>query len=317
MEISVSSMSSLIKPSPEILAIAKPVLKWAGGKTQLLPVLSANYPKNLGTKIKKYIEPFFGGGAVFFDLYNSNLINESIIMDANPELILLYKTIKEQPDQLVEVLYKIQKKYLSLNESEKEKLYYEVRDDFNSKRNSKYNEVNPLRASQIIFMNRTCFNGLFRVNSKGGFNVPHGNYKNPKILDTENIYAVSKSFQIADILHADFEDITLKIKSDDVFIYYDPPYRPLNETSNFNAYTGIFDDSHQIRLAKVFKNLDQKGVNQMLSNSDPMSATGDNFFDQLYKDFNISRVEAKRMINSNASKRGKIFELLITNYNAN
>lgn len=314
METSVPQATSAKKTASNMNVLAKPVLKWAGGKTQLLPVLSAKYPKSLGTKITKYIEPFFGGGAVFFDLYNSNLIKEAIILDANPELILLYKTIKEQPDGLIETLHNFQKKYLSLNNSNREKLYYEIREDFNSNRKSYYNEFNPIRASQIVFMNRTCFNGLFRVNSKGGFNVPYGNYKNPKILDSENIYAVSKAFQIAEILHSDYEDILQMVKSNDVFIYYDPPYRPLNETSNFNSYTGVFNDSHQIKLANIFKMLNEKGIYQMLSNSDPMSATGDNFFDKLYHDFNISRVEAKRMINSNASKRGKIFEILVTNY---
>lgn len=296
---------------------AKPVLKWAGGKTQLLPIISANFPKNIGTKIKKYIEPFFGGGAVFFDLYNSNLISESIIIDANPELILLYKTIKEQPDQLIEYLFKLQKKFFLLNDSEKEKFYYETRDNFNFNSNYKYNQSTPIRASQIIFMNKTCFNGLYRVNSKGHFNVPYGNYKNPKILDSENIYAVSKAFQIAEILQGNFEDIITMVNSTDIFIYYDPPYRPLNKTSNFNSYSGIFDDSQQIKLAHVFRVLNEKGIHQMLSNSDPMSANGDNFFEQLYKNFIISRVEAKRMINSKSSKRGKIFELLIKNYNNN
>lgn len=295
-------------------SVPKPVLKWAGGKAQLLPLFLSRYPKELGTKIRQYVEPFFGGGAVFFDLYNRGLIDKAIIMDANPELAILYKTIKEQPDNLVEDLYKIQKKYLFLSESGKEKLYYEIRDEFNLKRKNNDNQVNPIRASQIIFMNRTCFNGLFRVNSKGAFNVPHGDYKNPRILDSENIYAVSKSFQIANILHGDFEDLLPLIKKD-MFIYYDPPYRPLNKTSNFNAYTGLFDDSHQIRLAKFFNAVHKRGVNQMLSNSDPMSAAGDDFLDKLYQEFNISRIEAKRMINSNTSKRGKIFELLITNYN--
>ncbi|MGY3805206.1 DNA adenine methylase [Pigmentibacter ruber] len=314
METIVSQISSVPKAIPKVDSPAKPVLKWAGGKTQLLPVLSAKYPKSLGTKITKYIEPFFGGGAVFFDLYNSNFIKDAIILDANPELILMYKTIKKKPEALVETLHNLQKKYLLLNNSNREKLYYEIREDFNSNRKSNYKELNPIRASQIVFMNRTCFNGLFRVNRKGGFNVPYGNYKNPKILDSENIYAVSKAFQIAEILHGDYEDILALVKSNDVFIYYDPPYRPLNDTSNFNSYTGVFNDSHQIRLANIFKILNEKGIYQMLSNSDPMSATGDNFFDKLYEDFNISRVEAKRMINSNASKRGKIFELLITNY---
>lgn len=314
MESSVSQITSVANAVPKIIPTAKPVLKWAGGKTQLLPALAAKYPKNLGTKVVKYIEPFFGGGAVFFDLYNSNLIKESIILDANPELILLYNTIKKQPDQLIEILHKLQKKYLLLNDFNREKLYYEVRDEFNLKRRLKYLQLDPIRASQIIFMNRTCFNGLFRVNSKGGFNVPYGNYKNPKILDTENIYAVSKAFEITEILQGDFQDILPMVKSSDVFIYYDPPYRPLSETSSFNAYTGVFDDSQQIRLANVFKKLNKKDICQMLSNSDPMSANGDDFFDNLFQDFYISRVEAKRMINSNASKRGKIFELLITNY---
>lgn len=294
-------------------SLAKPVLKWAGGKTQLLPVLSAHYPQQLGTKIKKYIEPFFGGGALFFDLYNSARINDAIIMDANPELVMLYKTIQKQPNQLVEALFNLEKNYVSLTETEKEKFYYKVREEFNITRKKKYNAANPLRASQIIFMNRTCFNGLFRVNSKGEFNVPYGHYKKPKILGSANIYAVSNAFQIADILQGDFEDIIPMAKSD-VFIYYDPPYKPLNKTSHFNSYTGVFDDSHQIRLAKVFKHLHQKNIKQMLSNSDPMSAVGDDFFERLYQEFNISRVEAKRIINVNGAKRGKIFELLITNY---
>ncbi|WGL60506.1 DNA adenine methylase [Pigmentibacter sp. JX0631] len=314
METIVSQIAPVAKAIPKVDSPAKPVLKWAGGKTQLLPALTAKYPKNLGTKITKYIEPFFGGGAVFFDLYNSNYIKEAIILDANPELILLYKIIKKQPDQLVENLQKLQKKYLLLKDSDREEFYYKVRDDFNSKRKNSYTKLNSIRASQIIFLNRTCFNGLFRVNSKGGFNVPYGNYKNPKILDSENIYAVSKAFQIAEILQSDFENIFSMVKSNDVFIYYDPPYRPLTDTSNFNAYTGVFNDSHQVRLADIFKKMNEKGIYQMLSNSDPMSATGDDFFDKLYQDFNIFRVEAKRMINSNTSKRGKIFELLITNY---
>jgi len=292
---------------------AKPVLKWAGGKTQLLPTLSRYYPKGLGSSIRKYIEPFFGGGAVFFDLYNSGLIDEAILVDSNAELIVLYRTIKEQPHQIIEALSKLQKKNAALNEQEQELFFYETRERFNLNRKEKYTCPDPLRAAQIVFLNRTCFNGLFRVNSKQHFNVPHGHYKNPRILDEANIHAVSAAFQIADIIPDDF-NVVSKSATRQHFVYFDPPYKPLSKTSNFTAYNGLFDDNHQIRLADTFKALDSKGVCQMLSNSDPFTASGDDFFDRLYDGFNINRVEARRMINSNAARRGEINELLITNY---
>jgi DNA adenine methylase len=295
---------------------AKPVLKWAGGKTQLLPTLSRHYPKELGSRIRKYAEPFLGGGAVFFDLYNSGFLDEAILIDSNAELIVLYRTIKDQPHQIIEALSALQKKNAALNEQEQQLLFYETRERFNFNRKEKYTSPDPLRAAQIVFLNRTCFNGLFRVNSKQHFNVPHGHYKNPRILDEGNIHAVSAAFQIADIIHGDFDLIT-KVAVNQHFVYFDPPYKPLSKTSSFTAYSGLFDDHHQIRLANAFKALNSKGVHQMLSNSDPFTANGDNFFDLLYEGFNINRVAAKRMINSNATKRGEVSELLITNYDQN
>jgi DNA adenine methylase len=292
---------------------AKPVLKWAGGKTQLLPVISKFYPSLLGSKIRNYIEPFFGGGAVFFELYNSNLIDEAIIVDNNPDLTVLYKTIQKNFDDLITELDNIQKKYISLGNDDRKGFYYNIRQEFNYNRKGKYQVIDPIRASQIIFLNRTCFNGLFRVNGRGDFNVPHGDHKNPRILDLDNLYEVSKALKIAEILHGDFEDIVPLVRNN-TFVYYDPPYRPLSKTSSFNSYSGLFNDEHQIRLSEIFRYLNNRGVKQMLSNSYPINDIGDNFFDNLYRDFNINKVEAKRIINSKSSNRGKIYELLITNY---
>lgn len=294
--------------------VAKPILKWAGGKTQLLSVLSQHYPKQLGSEITTYIEPFFGGGAVFFDLYSKRLMQEAIILDANRDLILLYKTIQKKPHNIIEKLEQLQKKYFSFNDCKKEKFYYEIREAFNLDRNKIFKlNINVERASFILFLNRLCFNGLFRVNRSGEFNVPYGKHKNPKILNSENLEAVSQALQIAEIRQGDFEEV-IKLSSKKNFIYYDPPYKPVSKTSIFNSYTGLFSDTDQTRLASVFKELDKKGVSQMLSNSDPFQLTGDNFFDELYAGFYISRIEARRMINSNAKERGKIFEILIKNY---
>lgn len=172
-----------IKQNYLVQANAKPILKWAGGKSQLLPVFANYYPKLLGKSIRKYIEPFFGGGAVFFDLYNSNLIDEAIILDSNPELIILYNTLKYSPDGLAEELYNVESDYLQLNEIDRKSKFYDVRENFNSSRHQDNCNSDVIRAAQIIFLNRTCFNGLFRVNSKREYNVPSGNYKNPRILD--------------------------------------------------------------------------------------------------------------------------------------
>ncbi len=291
---------------------AKPILKWAGGKTQLLPEILKRLPCFTKNNINHYIEPFFGGGAVFFELFNQHLIKSAVILDINPDLITLYKTIQQTPNDLIDVLYTYQHHYAPLCHEKRTEFYYKIRDDFNQSTHKTIG-INPVRSAQIIFLNRTCFNGLFRVNKKSEFNVPHGLYKNPKILDSDNIMSVSQAFNIAEIIHSDFTVIKNKIIKP-TFIYYDPPYRPLSSTSNFNAYAGEFNDTDQKRLADFYKNMEGKNVFQMLSNSDPFSYSQDLFFDDLYSDYHIHRIEAKRIINANAAKRGKIFELLITDY---
>lgn len=290
----------------------KPILKWAGGKTQLLPEILKRLPRFKDNNIRHYIEPFFGGGAVFFELYNQNLIKTAKILDINPDLITLYKTIQQTPNDLIDILHTYQTRYSPLCHEKRTELYYKIRDDFNHS-TQKSVGINPVRAGQVVFLNRTCFNGLFRVNKKSEFNVPHGLYKNPKILDSDNIMSVSQAFQIADIVHGDFTVIKDNIHKP-TFIYYDPPYRPLSSTSSFNAYAGDFNDKDQERLNAFYKNMSSQNVFQMLSNSDPFSHSQDLFFDNLYSNFNIFRIEAKRIINANADKRGKIFELLITDY---
>lgn len=309
-------MTSPILPPKNVVTVASPVLKWAGGKGMLLPQLSEKYPSELHRgAIKKYIEPFVGGGAVFFDIANSYAVEEAYLLDINPELVILYNVIKNNVFELIEELEGLQSSYF-LSEDKKE-VYYKIRDEYNifdKKINAnKYSISFVRRAALTIFLNRTCFNGLFRVNSKGLFNVPIGSYKRPRILDVDNLIAVSKVFKKATILQADFAN-ALDFVDKDTFIYYDPPYRPLKDTS-FTTYTKEpFDDLEQIRLKETFERAHQKGALQMLSNSDPTNAGDDPFFDELYKEYNIYRVLAKRLINSDANGRGGIREILITNY---
>lgn len=295
---------------------ARPVLKWAGGKGALLPQLSEKMPNKLKCgAIKRYIEPFVGGGAVFFDLINHFYIEDSFLFDVNPELIILYLVIKKDVHQLIEELYHIQDRYeKSLNKKE---FYYQMREEFNTFDK----DINTLfyhtsfirRAALTVFLNKTCFNGLFRVNRKGLFNVPVGKYKNPKILDEQNLKAVSKALQRATILQADFSKV-LDYVDRNTFVYYDPPYRPI-DVSSFNTYAvGSFNDDEQKRLKVVFDQVNKIGALQMLSNSDPTNKKADPFFDDLYKDYHIYRIWAKRMINANPKDRDGVRELLITNY---
>ncbi|MFI3242111.1 MAG: DNA adenine methylase [Alphaproteobacteria bacterium] len=297
--------------------IAKPVLKWAGGKGSLLPQISDKLPNKLRAgAISRYIEPFIGGGAVFFDIYNNYHIKEAFLFDINPELVILYNVIKKDVEKLINELAKLQADY---QDSDNQKdFYYNIREEYNQfdkEINTIFYHVSFIRrAALTVFLNRTCFNGLFRVNSKGLFNVPQGSYKNPRILDEDNLRAVSKALQIATIQQADFAK-TLNYVNQDTFIYYDPPYRPLNASSSFNAYAvGDFNDDEQRRLQEIFDKADKMGALQMLSNSDPTNVAEDPFFDDLYKDYNINRIYAKRMINSKSNGRGAIRELLITNY---
>jgi len=309
-----------IKTGKPANKMAKPFLKWAGGKGQLLNIFRDFYPNELRNGIITcYYEPFIGGGAVFFDVVQQYNIQSAILYDINQELILTYRVIQQDVYQLIERLDSFQKKYENLDDEKQSEFYYDVRDDFNRNLHkinfSKYNDEWILRAAQIIFMNKTCFNGLFRLNQKGEFNVPAGRYKNPKILDEQNLVNVSKLLGIAEIKNAGFAAVEQDVKENS-FVYFDPPYRPISKTSGFTAYSKFkFEDDEQRLLADLFHRLNQKGTRQMLSNSDPKNHDpNDNFFDEIYKDFNISRVPATRMINSNAAKRFAINEIIVTNY---
>jgi DNA adenine methylase len=300
--------------------LAKPFLKWAGGKGQLLEQIKSFLPQELGEgKINRYIEPFLGGGAVFFYLAQTYPFTEIILIDINPELVLAYQVIQKDVDILIEYLGKMQDEYLPLEQKGREKYYYQIREIFNQELKSLdfcvYSSEWIPRAAQIIFLNRTCFNGLFRVNSQGKFNVPMGKYKQPLICNSENLRLVSELLQRAEIYLGSYNQCQARADKS-TFVYFDPPYRPLNITSSFTSYSqDDFNDEQQIKLAKFYDLLDQQEVKLMLSNSDPKNQnTNDNFFDNLYGKYRIHRLQASRAINSNAEKRGLIQEILVINY---
>lgn len=294
--------------------IARPFLKWAGGKTQLIPAIENALPNELEKTPFTYIEPFVGSGAVLFWMLNRfPTIKKAVINDINEELINTYKIIASKPKELISLLNTLQEEFHALEDQEDSKkvYYYQKRDLFNSKQ-----EEQAMQSALFIFLNRTCFNGLYRVNRKNEFNVPMGSYKKPTICDQENILAVSQALQKVEILCGDFEE-TLKYADDNSLFYFDPPYKALNQTSNFNSYAQLeFNDSEQIRLRDFCDQLNHLNHTWILSNSDMKSTNpSDEFFDELYSNFNIQRVEARRSINANAKKRGKLTELLITNQN--
>ena len=292
----------------------KPFIKWVGGKGQLLPEIKKLYPVELGKTINKYAEIFIGGGAVLFDILSKYKLDEIYISDKNLELINTYKSIRDSVDILIKSLKEMEEQYIPLNNEDRKIYYYEKREEYNSlKINSEMNNIE--KAILFIFLNKTCFNGLYRVNKKGKFNVPMGAYKKPKICDEENLKNVSLTLRNVKIVYADYRE-SEKFIDDKTFVYIDPPYRPLNITSSFTSYTeNDFNDKEQIELAEYINVLNKKGAKIVISNSDPKNNDiDDNFFDKLYKNYNINRVKATRMLNSNASLRGAINELLITNY---
>lgn len=292
--------------------IAKPFLKWAGGKTQLIFDIEKALPSDTIKTNFTYIEPFVGSGAVLFWMLNnfSNLKN-AVINDINEDLINTYKTIASKPKELISILEIMQNEFHDLegNEDNKKVYYYQKRKLYNSRE-----EEQSGQAALFIFLNRTCFNGLYRVNRKNEYNVPMGGYKRPTIYDRENILAVSEALQKVEILCGDFKH-TLEYAKQNTLFYFDPPYKPLSETSSFNSYAkDDFNDDEQVRLRDFCHELDSLKHSWILSNSDVKGKDpNDNFFDELYSDFNIKRVEAKRSINANPEKRGKLTELLITN----
>ncbi|MCO5250926.1 MAG: DNA adenine methylase [Candidatus Kapabacteria bacterium] len=292
--------------------IAKPFLKWAGGKTQLINDIEKALPKDISRDEFTYIEPFVGSGAVLFSMINKfpNL-ERAVINDINEDLINTYRIIASKPKELISILEILQNEFHDLkgNEEKKKLYYYHKRELYNAR-----NEEQSGQAALFIFLNRTCFNGLYRVNRKNEFNVPMGSYKQPTICDKENILAVNKALQKVEILCGDYQ-ATLKFAEANTLFYFDPPYKPLSETSSFNAYAKYdFNDNEQIRLRDFCTKVDSLNHNWILSNSDLKGKDiNDNFFDDLYSDFNIQRVDARRSINANPEKRGSLKELLITN----
>ena len=296
---------------------AKPFLKWAGGKGQLLSQLDSYLPRQLDGRPFTYVEPFVGGGAMLFHILQKHPeIERVVINDINPHLMTAYRTIKDNPLGLIDRLSEQENQYFALEDEEAKKAFYlEARKVFNE---AELNDVE--RTMYLIFLNRTCFNGLYRENSKGKFNVPFGRNLHPTICNKETILADSELLNRANvtILNGDFADTVNYFDGNGLnFVYFDPPYRPLNATSSFNSYVKeAFDDDEQRRLGGFLKVLDgQLGVYWMLSNSDCSAKNPeDRFFEDLYGNFYVNRVYASRAINANPAKRGKLTELLVCNY---
>ena len=293
---------------------AKPFLKWAGGKGQLLPQLSERLPRRIYKESFTYIEPFVGGGAMlFYMLQRFGNIRKVVINDINEDLILTYRTIRDDVEQLIARLEELESRYFSIEDEEgRRTLFYTIRDIYNQRQRD-----NVVRASQLIFLNKTCFNGLYRVNAKGLFNVPFGRYANPTICNADLLRADSRMLNSAniEICQGDFSQM-LEHAEGLTFVYLDPPYRPLDATSSFTAYAkSDFNDDDQRKLAFFCSQLSDKGCLWMQSNADCSAKNPeDTFFEELYKDYHIDRVLASRFINANPSKRGKLTELLIMNY---
>lgn len=290
---------------------ARPFIKWVGGKTQLLDDIKESLPRDLSQREEvTYVEPFVGGGAVlFWILQEYPNITRAIINDINTELICTYRVVKYDVERLISELARLQAEYLPLDEIGRREYFLTQRKLFNEKGSSDIET-----AALFIFLNRTCFNGLYRVNAKGKFNVPHGRYSNPKICDEETLRADSDVLQRVDILCGDFAQ-TGKYAGDNVLYYFDPPYRPLTETSSFTSYSKEgFDDTEQTRLRDFCAQIAERKSLFVASNSDPQNVDNkDNFFDQLYEMFSIKRVSAARMINSKGNCRGTISEIMISN----
>jgi len=294
----------------------KPFLKWAGGKTQLLDEIISRLPKDI-RNIKRYVEPFVGAGSVFLYFLENEYFEEYIINDINSKLINLYKVIRDNLEELIGEITELKNKYLSLEMEEREELFYFIRGKFNSL------DCNKVQlAAYFIFLNKTCFNGLYRENLKGEFNVPFGKHKNPSFFDETLLLGISEFLNMKNnngeykvkILNKNFYELD-KYIDNNTFVYCDPPYRPVT-VGGFTSYNkSNFNDEAQILLRDFYKAMSDKGAKMMLSNSDPKNLDeNDTFFDDLYSEFSIERVYAKRNINSIGSKRGKITELLITNY---
>lgn len=291
---------------------AKPFVKWAGGKGNLLNILESQLPADFDSQTRvTYIEPFVGGGAMLFHMLTAHQnIQRVVINDINKDLIRCYQLVKESPQSLIELLKPFEQRYYELNENERRLYFYEVRNEFN---NSELT-VNQ-RAAYLIFLNHTCFNGLYRENASGGFNVPFGRYKKPKICNVDVIMADHKILSKVDIICGDYKNVMTHLGRGYNFVYFDPPYRPLMGSSNFNHYSKSgFGDPEQVELKAFCDRLTGRGCHLMLSNSDSTNEDGSSYFETLYKGYTFNKLLAQRSISADAKKRRKQSEVLITNY---
>lgn len=293
----------------------KPFIKWVGGKTQLLDNISKKYPAELGKSINKYCEPFIGGGAVLFDILSKYNLTEIMINDINPELINTYIQIRDNVHNLIVKLKTLQEMYWKYDSAQRWDYFYKQRVRFNKIKFINNDKYNLEKASIFIFLNKTCFNGLYRVNKSGLFNVPMGNYKKPLICNETNLLAISELLQNVIIRCGDYKEC-IDFIDKNTFVYIDPPYRPITKTSSFTSYMQqSFEDKQQIELGEFVLSINDKNAKVIVSNSDPKNSdTSDDFFDELYSLLIIDRVNAKRVINCNGKNRGEISELLISNY---
>lgn len=298
---------------PFVLPPARPFLKWAGGKTQLVPQLDRLLPLQVKRgQLSAYVEPFLGGGAFFFYVVQRYAFREFYLQDINPQLIHAYQCVRDAVEAVIGALADIERHYKALTLPKQEDFFYQLRHDYNA---AGHDQPSVAQTARLIFLNHTCFNGLFRLNAQGHFNVPFGGYVNPTLCDADNLRAVAAVLQRVSLRVGDFETC-MPVVSNQTFIYLDPPYRPISKTASFNTYASArFGDAEQRRLAGFCRALDSAGAYWMLSNSDPHNTNpADDFFDQLYAGFQIQRVLATRAINAHGAKRGVINELVITNY---
>jgi len=280
---------------------AKPFLKWAGGKGQLIDEIDARLPRQRmeSGEVDRYVEPFVGGGAVFFHICQTyDSIRRFYLLDINGDLVKCYKAIRENVEKVIDALERLESKYLATKDEGRRDFYYWVRDGFNSDRDP----------AKLIFLNKTCYNGLYRVNKNNEFNVPFGNYTKPKICDRDNLFAVARVLEKAIIKSGDFthseQHITKK-----TLVYVDPPYDPLSQTASFTSYSkGSFSEGDQRRLAAFYKKMSGRGAQVLLSNS------GTDLVRDLYREFRAENVFVGRSINCLGNKRGKIVEVLVRNY---
>ena len=292
--------------------LAKPFVKWAGGKGNLLTILESQLPADFDSQTKvTYIEPFVGGGAMLFHMLNTHPnIRRVVINDINKDLIRCYQLMKENPRALIELLRPFEQRYYALNEDERRRYFYEIRYEYNNAE-----LTGDQRAAYMIFLNHTCFNGLYRENASGAFNVPFGRYKKPKICNEDVVMADHEVLSKVDIVCGDYKSVLSHLGREYNFVYLDPPYRPLIGSSNFKDYSRSgFNDKEQVELKHFCDHLTARGCRVMLSNSDSTNEDGTSYFKALYEGYTFGKVLAPRFINAYAEKREKQTEVLIKNY---